>query len=412
MPDEFTDAVREVLVHLYDYSYLQEHRLAYSVAGEQGRQPRERMRLLRSILLEGIEKLKPPADLPDDSPRPRCYRALVLRYVDRLSIPQISHELAVSERQIYRDLRQAESDLATLLWARFRKDQGDRQVSVPGSSKSELLAEVSRLPYEISAINVGDLMEEVVAMLERLVQQRDVKVDLVGINDVDSIKTERQVAYHALLSVMSHAVQHAQRGTTVKTSAQIEADGVAFAVRYLPIEESRGEFPEVAEELIERLGGDCALEIDVHDAIVLGVKLPARNPPVVLVIDDNEDMVELYRRYLGSEQYRLVGALSGQQGVSLAETMQPDIIILDVLMPEEDGWAVLRHLVANETTREVPVIICSVLDDRELALSLGAAAFLPKPVSRLQLLEKVRRYQKRRLPHLHSLLLSDSMPSP
>lgn len=69
----------------------------------------------------------------------------------------------------------------------------------------------------------------------------------------------------------------------------------------------------------------------------------------------------------------------------------PDVILLDVMMPHQDGWQVLQRLQAQVGTQHIPVIVCSVFDDPELARSLGAVDFLPKPVSRLQLLRALSR---------------------
>ena len=111
----------------------------------------------------------------------------------------------------------------------------------------------------------------------------------------------------------------------------------------------------------------------------------------MLVIDDNAGLVELFGRYLEGEPFRLLGAQNGAQGLRLVEQQQPTMVILDVMMPEQDGWETLQHLKHSEETRRIPVIVCSVLDDPELAFSLGASEFLAKPVSREALLSCLRR---------------------
>lgn len=119
----------------------------------------------------------------------------------------------------------------------------------------------------------------------------------------------------------------------------------------------------------------------------------------LLVIDDSEGLAELFRRYLTGEDYRLVGAQDVIQGLRLAEEHSPDVIVLDVMMPQQDGWEVLQLLRNRQRTRYIPVLVCSVIDDPELAFSLGAAEFLAKPVKREQLLtalEQCRRQVARR----------------
>jgi CheY-like chemotaxis protein len=85
-----------------------------------------------------------------------------------------------------------------------------------------------------------------------------------------------------------------------------------------------------------------------------------------------------------------MAAASGYEGLKLAQELQPDAIILDVMMPEMDGWEFLQRLRALPQLTETPVVICSVFNDPELAYSLGASANLPKPVGRRDVLEVLR----------------------
>ncbi|MGB9617544.1 MAG: ECF-type sigma factor, partial [Desulfomonilaceae bacterium] len=115
----FVEQIRDVLNHLYDYPYLQAHALADSLKPGKVFTPRERMHFLRTAVLEAIEELNPGSDVPFRSLRARAYNVLNLRYVEGLTIEAIAHELALSERQVYRDLREAEEDVARLVFIRF-----------------------------------------------------------------------------------------------------------------------------------------------------------------------------------------------------------------------------------------------------------------------------------------------------
>jgi CheY-like chemotaxis protein len=85
-----------------------------------------------------------------------------------------------------------------------------------------------------------------------------------------------------------------------------------------------------------------------------------------------------------------VAASSGREGLQLAEELSPDAIILDIMMPEIDGWEVLQTLRMRARTAATPIIICSVVNDPELAYSLGVSLFIPKPVSRDKILTALR----------------------
>ncbi|NEP60637.1 MAG: response regulator [Symploca sp. SIO2G7] len=106
----------------------------------------------------------------------------------------------------------------------------------------------------------------------------------------------------------------------------------------------------------------------------------------VLVIDDDQDAREILRRSLDEAGYSVVCAASGEQGLALAGELLPDAITLDVMMPEMDGWSVLRQLKQMPAVAKIPVILLSIVDDRPTGHSLGAADYLTKPIDRKRLL--------------------------
>jgi CheY-like chemotaxis protein len=109
--------------------------------------------------------------------------------------------------------------------------------------------------------------------------------------------------------------------------------------------------------------------------------MPTHKPPV-LIIDDNHGLVELIERYLTGQPCRVVAAHSGPEGLRIAEEATPAAIILDIMMPQVDGWQVLEELRRRPRTARTPIIICSVFNNPALALSLGATRCLLKPVRR------------------------------
>lgn len=106
----------------------------------------------------------------------------------------------------------------------------------------------------------------------------------------------------------------------------------------------------------------------------------------ILVIDDDQDAREILRRSLDEAGYNVVCAASGEQGLALASELLPDAITLDVMMPQMDGWSVLRQLKEMPVVAEIPVILLSIVDDRPMGHSLGAADYLTKPIDRRRLL--------------------------
>jgi signal transduction histidine kinase/CheY-like chemotaxis protein len=122
----------------------------------------------------------------------------------------------------------------------------------------------------------------------------------------------------------------------------------------------------------------------------LGVISPAGSS--VLLIEDDPGAVRLLRTYLEAEGYEVVVAPNGEAGIAAAQASPPAAVILDVLLPGIDGWEVLRRLKADTRLRDVPVVIVTVVDERNVAMSLGAVDYFLKPVRPEALLARLAQY--------------------
>lgn len=127
----------------------------------------------------------------------------------------------------------------------------------------------------------------------------------------------------------------------------------------------------------------------------------------VLAIDDNPESIDIMRKYLG-EDYNVVGLLSSEKAVEKAKEIKPLAITLDILMPKKDGWQVLRELKDTPETQDIPVIILSIVEDKKLGFSLGAAEYIVKPVEKELLLRKLRTLEKTR--KVKRILIVDNEP--
>ena len=122
--------------------------------------------------------------------------------------------------------------------------------------------------------------------------------------------------------------------------------------------------------------------------------------PTVLVVDDDPAARDLLTANLKTAGYRAVHATSGEEALSLARAIRPDVITLDVMMPKPDGWQVLSTLKADAELRDIPVVIVTVLSSRGIGLSLGAVDVLTKPVDRARLTTLVHNLVRREGPVL------------
>jgi signal transduction histidine kinase/CheY-like chemotaxis protein len=125
----------------------------------------------------------------------------------------------------------------------------------------------------------------------------------------------------------------------------------------------------------------------------------------ILAIDDNPDAIDIIKKSLGKD-YKIVGLLSGDKAVEKAIELKPIAITLDIMMPKKDGWQVLRELKSTPETRDIPVIVLSIVDNKKLGFSLGATEYMVKPLDKNFLLQKVRDLEK--TGKIQRVLLVDS----
>ena len=158
------------------------------------------------------------------------------------------------------------------------------------------------------------------------------------------------------------------------------------------------------------MGGDVTLESVFGEGTTFTLWLPIQaqvakleveetDPPpapegalTVLVIDDDPQCRETMGRVLEEEGFYVVTAGSGEQGLRLAKQFRPAVITLDVLMPSMDGWSVLTQLKMDMELADIPVVMVTQVEGRNMASNLGAADFLTKPVNRERLIHTLNRY--------------------
>ncbi|MBW2668174.1 MAG: response regulator, partial [Deltaproteobacteria bacterium] len=174
--------------------------------------------------------------------------------------------------------------------------------------------------------------------------------------------------------------------------ASTPGEGSTFTIRLPAVVREAGSEPEVSAEL--------------PAAVIPGAE--AGTEPVVLVIDDDPSALDLLSRTLKGAGVRVITAGNGQEALHLARTLRPVVITLDVLMPGMDGWDVLSELKATPETRDIPVIMVTMTNDRNLGYALGATEFLTKPVRRDQLIGLLDRYASG-TGERHALVVDDKL---
>jgi len=376
--------LRSALGHLHDLDYLEAHPLAQRLpAAEKGSDLGSCGLRLRNILIELIESLKPEAELPDWAPEWRQYVILHDRYVRRRPLWEIEEKLSLGDRQVRREHRRALAALAVLVRSWLESQPPSGMVSpLPGTVQEA----VRRLSPAPRVFGLSQLVEEVVAILAEASKHQGVTVKWHVQPDDLTVYTDRGILHQLLVKLLQTFQRHRVQGD-VSLQASPDDHRVVISVASDTIRiQVEDEDLRLCQSLAQCLCTDIAVEREGPEGTRLSFALPVGSRlRKVLIIDDEQPAIELFQGYLNGLDYQVIGETMAERALQRAMETQPDVIVLDVMMPAVDGWELLQRLRHTPELRDVPIIVCSVLDDAELAFALGAARFLRKPVLRQQL---------------------------
>ena len=411
--EQLVHYIRSALDHLYDPDRLRRSPLA-ALLGVAGRV--DTSLLLRQRLTEAIESLRPEANVPYHSPVWRVYEVLLYRYVQQLSQQEVADQLGLSVRHLRREQEAALEMLATHLWTQFdveaelggEESEGEAVPSASweiGPSVNEELAWLED-PSLRKPANVAQELSKVSQLIGGLAAQYGVHVEM-NIPDALPYPTIHPTALRqALLSLLTVAIHRIPGGRPLISTRPVHR---TVEIQVLTVDPAPGPISRLEEDiasldmtrrLVNVSGGDFALPTS-NEPFAATLTFPALGQLPVLAIDDNEDTLHLLNRYISGSRYRFVGTRDPGEVLSLAEETSPCIIVLDVMMPDVDGWELLGRLRQHPITSHIPIIVCTVLTQEELALSLGASDFLRKPVARQAFLDALDRQSLKRVTGSH-----------
>ena len=300
--------------------------------------------------------------------------------------------------------------------------------------------EAGRMDLSIEPVSVAGTLADVRAMIEPLAAKNGNRLVIDCAEDVGTIESDVTKLKQCLLNLQSNASKFTRQGT-VELSVRRASAGSDEQIVFRVSDTGIGMTPEQLGRLFQAfaqadssttrkyggtglglaitrrfarvLGGDVGVTSEVGVGSVFTLTLPAHARPAppteaeaelpamsgdaqgertVLVVDDDEAVHEILGAMLGREGYRVLHARNGNEALALARDMRPDAITLDVMMPQVDGWSVLSALNADPQTKDIPVIMATMLNERAMGLSLGAAGFLTKPIDRQQLSALLRQH--------------------
>lgn len=400
----FVDAVRDALLHLYDVGYLQRQPLL-PLVGQPARGVAASGPRLRQALLDAIEILTPGPDVAATARAWRPYRILELRYIDCHDVAMVMDEVALSSAQYHREHHRALEMLAVVLWEQW--DAAGRWPALVSAKSARPAAgvdpvrqeaEILLLDRHAGRVDVLQVIEEIRRLMPSLQAGRATAFTFQAPENLPDVIGERVAVRQVLLVLLAHAGMAVTQGVVELCLARqgqrvvITISGPTAGI--LPEPLARG--VSDCRPFVEALRGEVRFVAPAKDAAAwsIQVDLLMHQRPTLLVVDNNADFVRLVEVYLSGTDWEVVSATTVDEAIEVAQARHPDAVLLDVIIPGRDGWDLLFELRGQVATLDIPVIICSVLQEPDMALALGATAYLQKPVDQTQLLAALRPFHQ------------------
>ncbi len=384
---EFTQHIRFALLHLYEINVL-EQGPARALAGwlaQANETPADTSagQRLHTLLVQAIERMK-PLGAPDVSlPAHRNYLILRRRYIDRIPLPQLQVEFSSSSRQFRRDTHRAIDELVLTLGQFSTARQTAQTPQSPSTSDAPA-------PFlrNIEPLDVWSIVTDASKTLAAVTSSAHITIRTNIQPDLPAANADRAALRLALIKALWLAIAHC-RGGTLMLGLSAGEDQVILKLSGLSDMPCDDATWREADRLMDLAGGELRLLPTNDGARQIQISLPRHRRPVVMVIDDDPAMPRIIERYLALQPVQVIGCKSTDDVMGQARRYKPAMILLDILMPHRDGWEVLQELKADPETYHLNLAVCSIWDERDLALTLGADAFFQKPIDRAALLEYI-----------------------
>ena len=395
--EEFEIVLRDAVGHLYDPFFAPPATLQ-EVLGTHAHGSAERV---QTVIIHAIEALKPEARVPSDAASRRFHELLHHRYVEGLTQNITAERLGISPRHVRGQQWKAVRVLARSLWERYETTvtpesaqalESDGSLVSPSEPEAAPEEWVSQVKQELASLGqdgaevMADVGATIGAMAEVggvLAAERGLALDLGAMEPEMTAAIHPSVLRQVLLAAVAHLSQRMSEGT-IALSTKRSNGRIVVTVEGDPSDHCSPSDVSFIRELLAAHSGSIDVSASSGRARI-ELELPAASPSektIVLVVDDNPDLVHFYEAYAEGTPYEIVHVCDARRVFQVIEDCSPGIIVLDVMFPdpEVDGWELLVHLHGHPATRWTPIIVCSVIREEQMALTLGATAYLPKPV--------------------------------
>jgi CheY-like chemotaxis protein len=394
----FEVELQNTLNNLYEPTYLPEACIfdILSISPEEG------MESVRRNLVESIKAMGQEEIIPKTTKIHFLFLVLQQRFVISQSQEKAAEILQISPRHFRRKQNEAVHALALQLWnkrhsgltgAAVREPEISNSAAVDTHQQRDTAWDETILP-EIAILNQRSLgittdlqkvIQRTLEMTRHLLATSKVQVEVLDIEHGLEIPIHPNVLRQVILLVIQQIIQSNDEGLVqISAHGRFDTSVIRFATdAFEPAE--RFQIDQI-EKLASMLGGEVQT-IQSDERCDLELIFPNSASVTVLVIDDNSEVERLYRQFTANTRYKIYYQSSGIDLAAQIRKVTPDILIIDVLLPGLDGWDLLMQLRQDPATANLPVIVSSVMGSPEIARSLGANAYLPKPVERKSLLQ-------------------------
>ena len=388
-------ALRRALNRLYDSVELRRNALVDFLQLRERPNPAEALRML---LESEIQSLSEGPGAPATSKNHRYYQVLFHRYIQRFTQQEVAAQLGIGTRHLRREQDAAIEYLADRL--RQRHDvpstpQLESSLAVAAdsiSSYGDIDTEIEHITGSIEehCCELDTVLEECTMLTRALAAQRHVQVQIF-LEEPYLVAVSQPILKQAILNLLAMTIRAVDSGT-VYVGVCPQGSVVALTLTPQPAPHHAPQpitWDQHTLSITRRMALAFRGKVEASGPdrpAVLALTLPLADRVRVLAIEDNQDTLDLWQRYLRDSPFHLVPLRNPHDVLAEIERLQPDLIVLDIMLPEVDGWELLGRLREHRLGKTLPVVVCSVLPQRDLALSLGANGFLPKPATREQFL--------------------------
>ena len=392
--ERFEQSLQDFLNHLYDPAYA----CPETVCAIMGLDPRGALRPIQTAMIQAIQGLAPGPEVPPSARERRIYEVLACRYLQKLTQDETAERLSITPRHLRREQVQAVNALAQQLWKQQRGGPGrqleDTTVQIESPEwLSQVRQELNALESgsRSEATNVSDVIARTVELVSALAAKHGVVLALGQVQPNLVVAIHPSALRQLLVQTLTGMVRLMSEGR-VDISAAETGNLVSIAIACSPAvlkEPASGDDDDdvdVAHVLLADHEGTIERRVTESQSTLV-LTLPATAKITVLVVDDNADLMHSYRRYVQGTRYHILPLSQGTGLLDMVRSTSPDVIVLDVMLPDIDGWELLAQLHNYPATRSIPVIICSVVREEDLALALGATLYVPKPVRRQEFIQ-------------------------